>query len=569
MVMLMKKIHFVVLLAVALVFIQGGGSVLYADDEVVISEPHDAIFSRYRPNFKTHISELKGESRYWSDVNLPTSSYLLKSFMRQGGEGNKLCSSLSDPNCNPVAGSYMSFLSILGSCESDSELSCVEGISFSTNSLQKENLRMISGGTTLQSELRTLGVPRGTYMSIWQASDGSRFAVMPKLSADLSQDSNGWMPASSSSTRFTVNIKRVRSYYVAEIPKIRLDEVNGGLISDAGWPQTLEFAPQSRFELRVRLPNTTSSWFHGRIANAFVGATAIDAERTLYTFAGDPAKVQVAGAFASADSADFPAPREAGNTSHFRQTVGRASSIEDYAKWKSFMNDTALMTRSEWSVEAFKDYSTAGKSCLSGSTGAVGIAATNAAFYSPIPPTINPTTGFFEYEVASPHFDDSSKVAVGTYTFGAPVSVVQCLYGSEVVPNVARVVLSYDDGGSPYSVTQDVSVKDGWVNVSVSGFHFSKPKFKVSFMWRDAKGRVVALPSAVKKGQVRVGSRFAPTVLANPSSRFKPKWSVVGACRLRTGTVITTKRGTCIVSLKVLNSSNRYITKVKKSIRVV
>ena len=558
-------------MAVALLSGHGSGSVLYADDEVVVPEPTDVLYSKYRQNFKTNFNDgLKGEARSWADGYSRTSSYLLKSFMKQSGEGNKLCSSLVDSECNPVAGSYLNFLSILGSCESDIELSCIEGISFSTISLQKENLVLISGGTTLHAELRSLGIPRGTYMSIWQASDGSRFAVIPKLSGVLSQDGTGWMTASAASTRFSVNILRVRSSYEAEIPKIKQVEFNGtnGLVTTANWPQALEYAPESRFELRVRLPNTTSSWFQGRIANAFVGATPIDAERTSYTLAGNPAKVQVAGAFASADSAQFPVPRDPINTTSFTMRGARASAIDEYAKWKPFMNDTALMTRPEWSVEAFENYSTDGKSCLSGSSGAVGIAATNAAFYSPIPPKINPATGIFEYEVASPHLDDSSKVAVGTYTFGAPLSVLQCLYGSEVEPNVARVALSYDDGGSPYTVTQDVSVQDGWVNVSIGGFHFSRPKLKVSFMWRDAKGRIVALPSAVKKGRVKVGSRFAPSVLSNPSSRFKPKWSAVGACKLKSGTVITTKRGTCIVTLRVLNSSNRYVTKIKKSIKV-
>ncbi len=565
----MKKL-FAACILLALIAVPGIGSGTSAHAELYRSDPVDAIFSRYRPTYKSVQNDgIKGEARYWSDQTTYLPSYLLR-IAKEGGKGNTLCLSINDPECSIVPGSYLDFSSVLGLCESVNELSCIEGVSLSTRSTPLESLKLVSGGETLHSEVRTSGIPRGTTMSIWEASDGSRYAVNPVIKGLLNQGNNQWAP--SSSLKFAVDIIRVPSIYVAAKPVVLYNEgigVWGLTTANYYWPRALEPLPESRFELKLRLPSSMSSWFQGRIKNANVGATPIDAERILYTFAGQPGKVHVAGAFAATESLNFPVKRDPWNTNGFSVRVGRASEIQDYKIWKPFIDDISLISREEWSVRAYENFSVNGKSCLEGSKGAVGIAATNAAFYSPTPPVINPTTGMFEYVVASPHFDETRQVAVGSYSFGLPLTVLQCFTGSTVEPSAARVSLVYDSGTSPYTVIQDVTVQDGWVNVSINGFHFSKPKLKVGFLWRDAKGRLVALPSAVKKGSVKSGSRFATSVLSSPASRLKPKWSASGACKIKSGTVITTKRGKCVVTLKVRNRSGRYVTQLTKSIKVV
>jgi hypothetical protein len=86
-----------------------------------------------------------------------------------------------------------------------------------------------------------------------------------------------------------------------------------------------------------------------------------------------------------------------------------------------------------------------------------------------------------DYKVASPHYDENGAVAVGSYSLSIPTAAIQCLYKTDKVPEAAELSTTYDDGSSTYTVTKSLTNKDGWINVSVTGLHFSSPTISAKF----------------------------------------------------------------------------------------
>jgi hypothetical protein len=112
--------------------------------------------------------------------------------------------------------------------------------------------------------------------------------------------------------------------------------------------------------------------------------------------------------------------------------------------------------------------------CLQSLKGVVGLVATNAAVYSGSPPSWDDATSSLLYKVASPHFDENNDVISGSYTISMLSSAARCLYGVVTLPATAEVTVWYD-GVSTYETTRAVTENQGWLNFSVTGFHYSTP----------------------------------------------------------------------------------------------
>ena len=84
------------------------------------------------------------------------------------------------------------------------------------------------------------------------------------------------------------------------------------------------------------------------------------------------------------------------------------------------------------------------------------------------------------YQVASPHFDESGKENVGTYTLAIATSTLKCIYGQSSLPVSATVSIGY--GSEQVTVaTTTLKSENGWIYFSANGFHFSSPTIKVKF----------------------------------------------------------------------------------------
>ena len=392
-------------------------------------------------------------------------------------------------------------------------------------------------------------------MSLWEASDGTRYVVAPVVQSGIRTDGKSWEKPNST---LSVSIQRVKRDYV--IPEgraeIRLDSpgrvgqptlsIFGGNVAP-----TLDFNPGTFFKIAVRVPSNVSGFFRGRIANAIVETSSSTPSSTTYVIQGDVSPVYIAGAEASLDDSSSPAHGQF--PSGFHRSMSSATMLEDYTRWKTYIGERALTTRNYW--QALTSDST-DQRCFESSKKINGLVSSNSAFYSGSAPVFNATTGTFDYKVASPHFDENGNVAVGKYSLSVPLSVLQCLYGSDVIPGTAEVSFTYSDGSPPQILQQSVTVTGEWANVSVSGLHFSSPtiraRFKVPYRTTLARGKAVTIRS-----------------LARTSSSQRPKWSASGRCKISGSRLVASRvPGTCKVTLKVLNSKKKYVVFLQRNLKV-
>jgi hypothetical protein len=555
---------FALILASAL----GGASSATADSETPIVKPVTLMMQLHDPSI-TH-----GRSMVW-DQDVTDAVSFFGTMVKPNPsvmffEANGACTSFQDAVCSASSNATMTANSVLGLCESSSELGCIEGVSYSADGVALAPLSLVSGGTTVFPEEASLNIARGASLGVWRAANGLDFVVSAVLRSGLSRSlTPAWTKASAGS--LNVAISRVPAGTVLTTATARVIDSpsNPGTktfaYAHSAPANTIEFAGGTRFVLKIRVPNTVTSWFQGRLANTVIGATPLSGERTLYEISGDASSVHIAGAEARADDPNIPdysSPIPAGT---FIRGLGSPNNISEFEKWKRFMNDKAIASIREWTISAL---GAAQNNCFDSSKGIVGFASTNAGFYSGTPPTLNAATGVIEYKVASPHFASDGQIAKGSYSLSLPLSVLQCLYRTDLEPTEANLTLTYDDGTSPYSVTQTVTKKDGWLNVSVDGFHFSSPTIGAKFLVKSSTAApIVAIPpasvlpsakptlAALKKGK----SKTLSSIVRTKASQ-KPRWTASGACKISGSKLVASKKsGTCKVTVRVLNTKKKYV----------
>jgi hypothetical protein len=546
-----------------------GVTSLSADDERPIVKPVTLMMQLHDPAI-TH-----GRSMVWDqDVTDAVSHFgtmVKPNPSVMSFEPNGVCTSFQDAVCSASSNATMTANSVLGLCESSAELGCIESVSYSANGITMAPLSLVSGGTTVFPEEASMNIARGASLGVWQASNGLNFVVSAVLRSGLSKSSiPSWNKATAGSLNIAISRVPVGTVLTAATANVIDSPSNPGsktfAYAHSAPANTIEFAAGTRFVLKIRVPNTVTSWFQGRLANTVIGATPLSGERTAYEISGDASPVHIAGAEARADDPNipsYPTPIPAGT---FIRGLGSPSNIWDFEKWKRFMNDKAITSIHEWAISAL---GTAQNSCFDSSKGIVGFASTNAGFYSATPPTLNTATGVIEYKVASPHFASNGQIAKGSYSLSLPLSVLQCLYRTDVEPTEADMTLTYEDGTKPYSVTQTVTKKDGWLNVTVDGFHFSSPTIGTKFLVKSptTTPAVVPVPPAsvvpsakptlatLKKGKSKTLSS-----IAKPKASQRPKWTASGACRISGTRVVASKKsGTCKVTVRVLNTKKKYV----------
>lgn len=523
-----------------------------ADAEVQHQDLFELVATRHDPSI------VNGVAKIWTDdfgnavtfIHATNSADALRT-----SDLSAVCSSFSDAACSPASPKTAWVQTVLGICESQTELGCVESVSYKNSALGEEVLTPVSIPATTRAEETQMNIPRGSTMSLWEATNGTRYVVSAVVQSHIQTQKKSWGKAAST---LSLSIVRVKRDYVIPQAKaeIRTDtpsmpgkpvlSMSGGFVAP-----TLDFEDASFFKLIVRVPNNVGGFFRGRLANAVVESSASTATTTRYVIQGDVSPVYVAGAEENADSSNSLVRGQF--VPGYYRTSSSATQLEDYKTWKHLIGDRALTTRSYWRVISSV---TNDQRCFESDKKINGLVSSNASFYSAYPPVFNATTGTFDYKVASPHFDENGNEAIGKYSLSIPLSVLQCLYGSDVIPGTAEISFTYADGSPTQTLQQSVTVAGDWANVSVSGLHFSSPtiraKFKVPYRTRLAKGQSVSLKS-----------------LGKTKSSQKAKWSTSGPCKISGSKLVALKKsGTCKVTLKVLNSKKKYVVLLKRNLKV-
>jgi len=257
-----------------------------------------------------------------------------------------------------------------------------------------------------------------------------------------------------------------------------------------------------KFRIKVRLSQTPSGWFHGRMSNPEISLETNSGVSTLSVKAGAVGvpTVGASGPFASLSQSVqnwftqncSQEPVQCGTRERnqdWSNSLYRNAEISPYPysetsftqfdMWKNFFNDSAGAVPSNWNVRTLAASEMGGAStCISNASGLTGIVTTNSTLYSQGPPTYNESTGTLDYKVASPHYkSDGSSEFLGDYHLLVREDVANCLYkfsGSEVTSTIS--VQAAD--GSAKTATTSLTKENGFYNFAATGFTFSTPTIK-------------------------------------------------------------------------------------------
>ena len=464
---------------------------IQADSEILQATPLSILSSRQRDAYAkdgtySTYGTFFDQSRSFAISNVRSSPYppFIDGKLDQSIWDWSLCSSSTDETCAINSDNYVTAESVLGICLNAEEIGCIDEVNIKIKNGESENLHLVAytGAETVFTENTTLSIPRGSTSTVWESQSGQRFLVTALVSRTFFHDTS---KALRNTTEFLMQIERISTTQILNPASVHLMEnpYYPGKHMFSGIPveyKPLMFDSPTAFTVKVRLPDVVNGWFQARFANGTILSSQLSADRTLYQITGTVASVVVAGGLASA--AELPADffqKVHGDNKFYPGAIlgpippGQSEwSLDVYKAWAPYIGDQALTTMYEWNVVST---GTQGfHPCLQSLKGVVGLVATNAAVYSGSPPSWDDATSSLLYKVASPHYDENNDVISGSYTISMLSSAARCLYGVVTLPATAEVTVWYD-GVSTYETTRAVTENQGWLNFSVTGFHYSTP----------------------------------------------------------------------------------------------
>jgi hypothetical protein len=498
-----KLQHLFKILVVAMLLVAGsnlGGSNAAASRKLSVSHVHtlgvDAELEQSIPinilTAKMQAPSFVGYGAYFDASSSRIYSYLGVS---PNGSSNTslwdwaLCSSLNAIECAPGNEKWLSAWSILGTCQDAQESGCIDNVQASIGGSGFQDLTKIAtlGAETVFGGDSSLGIPRASSPTKWEASDGTQYVLTSSTYRSFTSADNAWK---SLGADFQLQIQRVSTTAVLQPsdPYIGPSPSNVGKHNIFGGGMDvspLMFKPQTLFKVKVRLPNVLKGWFQARFKDGVVSSKALSATQTVYEISGEVAPVYIAGGAvpASALPSDFFTKLYPGASYQVGGVLGPINpgqgtrSMDEYKAWEQYFSDTALQTSYQWNVRSTNW--PISNACFNSLTGVTGLLATNAAAYLGTPPSWNDKTGDLEYKVASPHLDENGVVASGSYTLSLPSTAAKCLYGSDTLPVRVEMEVGAEDGTTQIKSMLDLSENNGWLNFSIKGFHFSAPTIKL------------------------------------------------------------------------------------------
>lgn len=455
-----------------------------------------------------------------------------------------LCNSWSDLNCNRSTPNRTEGYVVLGKCINTFEIGCVQDLAIQSDNGKEEPLKYVGPAASNVKDIAenlSLGIPRSSSHPIFEDSTGRLYVVRASLRVFFASET-------SKQALFNLSVDVTPVVKVAD-PSIEQPEtvrlpsnVNGlGIVTvrptredcisiDAGiCYKALKSDPKTILSLDLRVPTGLSGWMNGRLANPQFSVTQLNAKSQRIKVSAQPVVMPIAGGFAKYSDLTPEFLNSIYQVGFFNTSPSASyflvsspsqsdTGFKDYLKWSAYFNDKALTTVTNWS---FATRINAGQQfCLKSGNEIAGIVSSNASAYSSEPPKWDAATATLSYQVASPHFDETGKVNVGTYSLVMSTNTLRCLYSQNSLPPSATVSVVY--GNDVISVAT-VSLKSDadWVYFSANGFHYSNPTIQVKF----AKSP----PAPGSSSSIQAGSGDSSTRKIQWCAKGYAKKKVIGA----------------------------------------
>ena len=291
-----------------------------------------------------------------------------------------------------------------------------------------------------------------------------------------------------------------------------------------------EFPDGYRFGMSVQLTQRMNGWFHGRISLPGISIEPTS-KGQLIAIEAEPVKIS---------TLDFTIPTQQvpdsvkkvifsdvdwgimGDLNQSAQTMlnglDNPQTMEIMTAMLPTIGDKATKTTQYWSYRTLSDWNNPEVTkCSGNSTQVGGVVTTNALTYSAGPPRFNKETGVLEYKVASPHFEASGKVALGTYDLAVKSDVARCIYGFSSAP-ISATISIVGESGEQKVATTIINERNGWLYLSAKGFTFSSPTIKVKLTQDAVVTPQVKVTTPVKKSTITCikGKTSKKITAANP-----------------------------------------------------
>ena len=551
------------------------------------------------PSTSVHALDGSTSDEQWPHPNIPDPGYQAALFEDQSltpqarnswlfaHSGNSVdnCSSMDDALCQNAE--FVGFNAILGPCESEAQLDCIEALTASKNGATSQG--SFSYFYPEQGDAQFIGsierkIPNGLATSVWKIPSaphefGDEYMVLARVAGSAPNSETARITGLTLRiipVSFQENAIRNTTGVVVDTLLKRVDgNGNGrpgwgmpaddfGLFRCVAWESDgscalqQPFPDETNFTLKVRLSLTPKAWMHGRMTNPVIDLDDLGNGASRVSVSASPIKVPTVfgGGFwddlpvdvqnAYKPGGTYCQPHCGGRINWGSQEIpndpyllnswsypvsSKDSSFDELRLWLPVVGDTAVATPSVWSARTLRlDEMIDADTCFLSGAGIKGIVTSNATVYGDGPPVFNNADGTLNYKVAAPHFNPDGSEFKGTYDITMTSAVARCVYQLGDAPiNVAvRVV---DENGIQTGATTTATESDGWLKISVKDFTFSSPTIKLritqkkGFKKPKAPQKVVCLKGGKKKAATGKCPPGAETVsaLKATATAKKPK----------------------------------------------
>jgi hypothetical protein len=165
-----------------------------------------------------------------------------------------------------------------------------------------------------------------------------------------------------------------------------------------------------------------------------------------------------------------------------------------------------------------------------------------------MPTMIGPDT--LSYNVSAPHFkQDGKTITEGFFQATLPLAWLDCKWPGNTLSKAAYVSISVtDDTGERQVVSSTAVIKDGKLDIKVSGFHYSAPKIQVrpaTSAELDPTVKPTPTPTAIGDPVGAIGGNPTPTPTASPTKKPSVAKSTITCVKGKLSKKVTAVKPIC------------------------
>lgn len=399
-------------------------------------------------------------------------SYISSGVPGYNFQGERLCTSLSDPACALTA----TIFAVLPYCQSATEANCVESLAVTTPRVTSGNatyLRTV-GAKVFEAD-PTKGIPAGTNWSLFDVpglkSAGLHSTYGVKVRVELQKIPMIGVKATSFSAIVTpyelgttTAADGVLSNYTNPLGQSGIRGSGGDItclwVKSGECGREKAFPADANVTLKLHIGNYLTSWLHGRLTDPTVSIQKLDDRQNVLTVSGKPTLVPGASGVATTEIIPGKTPLRDGGG--MKIDSSQDSSLDQFLFFEQFFNKKASVLDEVWSFRSL------------GLEAVASSAADTLGVSNPLNSLSSVFSGGGAGAIANP-LTSGGKSAGDLTGLGASAAkcvpeasqVVGAILGTDSVSSLIGLVttnaLTYAPGPPKYT--------DGFLNYKVAGLH--------------------------------------------------------------------------------------------------